>query len=94
MSGITNELAKKADSISNNFDNKELDVLLSSGEQESCSLLSGAIIASGIKARSWLGWQIPVITDSNHTASQIIKIRTKENKGRKNNRRRKTRRKR
>ena len=78
MSGITNELEKKANSISNNFDNKELDVLLSSGEQVSSSLLSGAIIESGIKARSWLGWQIPIITDSNHTASQIIKIKTKE----------------
>jgi len=78
MSGVTNELAKKASSISNNFDNKELDVLLSSGEQASSSLLSGAIIELGIKARSWLGWQIPVITDSNHTASQIIKIKTTE----------------
>jgi len=76
MSGVTNELAKKASLISNNFDSKELDVLLSSGEQVSSSLLSGAIIESGIKARSWLGWQIPIVTDSNHTASQIIKIKT------------------
>ena len=76
MSGVTNELLKKASLISNNFDSKELDVLLSSGEQVSSSLLSGAIIESGIKARSWLGWQIPIVTDSNHTASHIIKIKT------------------
>ena len=39
---------EKSNSISSNFDNKELDVLLSSGEQESCSLLTGAIIDLGI----------------------------------------------
>ena len=76
MSGDTNELAKKSSLISKNFDNKELDVLLSSGEQVSCSLLSGAIIDLGLKARSWLGWQIPIITNDNHTSSQIMKIKT------------------
>tara|TARA_B110000438_G_C15743064_1_gene619394 strand:- start:141 stop:1355 length:1215 start_codon:yes stop_codon:yes gene_type:complete len=76
MSGATNELVKKANSISNHFDIKELDVLLSSGEQASSALLSGAIIESGIKARSWLGWQIPIVTDSNHSSSQIINIKT------------------
>ena len=60
MSGETNELESKSSSISKNFNNQELDVLLSSGEQISSSLLSGAIIDLGIKARSWLGWQIPV----------------------------------
>tara|TARA_B100001123_G_scaffold138448_1_gene160842 strand:- start:1917 stop:3131 length:1215 start_codon:yes stop_codon:yes gene_type:complete len=78
MAGETNQLLKKSDLISKNFDNQELDVLLSSGEQVSCSLLSGAIIDLGIKARSWMGWQIPVITNNNHTASQIMKIKTNE----------------
>ena len=76
MSDTTNELKKKSNFISNNFDKKELDVLLSSGEQVSSSLLSGAIIDLGIEARSWLGWQIPIITDNNYTASSIIKIKT------------------
>ena len=78
MSGITDELKTKSDLISKNFDNKELDVLLSSGEQVSCSLLSGALINLGIKARSWLGWQIPIITNNNHTSSQILQIKTEE----------------
>jgi len=78
MSGVTDELKAKSVSISKNFDNKELDVLLSSGEQVSCSLLSGAIIDLGLKARSWLGWQIPILTDDNHTSSQIMKIKTDE----------------
>jgi len=55
-----------------------LDVLLSSGEQASSSLLSATLIELGIKARSWLGWQIPIITDKNHTSSKIIKIKTDE----------------
>ena len=78
MSGETNSLKKKSESISKNFDNRELDVLLSSGEQASSSLLSGALISLGLKSRSWLGWQIPIITDNNYTASQIIEIKTKE----------------
>ena len=55
MSGATDELKTKSDLISKNFDNKELDVLLSSGEQVACSLLSGALIDLEVKARSWLG---------------------------------------
>ena len=78
MSGVTNELNSKSNKISKNFDSKELDTLLSSGEQISCSLLSGALIDLGIKARSWLGWQIPILTNDNHTSSQIINIKTDE----------------
>ena len=78
MAGATDLLKEKSNLISNNFDNKELDVLLSSGEQVSCSLLSGAIIDLGLKARSWLGWQIPIITNDNYTSSQIMKIKTDE----------------
>ena len=76
MSNVTNDLKEKSSLISKNFDDKELDVLLSSGEQVSSSLLSGAIIDSGLKARSWLGWQIPIFTDDNYTSSQIMKIKT------------------
>ena len=78
MSGVTDDLVKKSNFISKNFDKKEMDVLLSSGEQVSCSLLSGAISDLGLKARSWLGWQIPIITNDNHTSSQIMKIKTDE----------------
>ena len=78
MSGVTDELKAKSGLISKNFDSKELDVLLSSGEQVSCSLLSGALIDLGVKARSWLGWQIPIVTNDNYTSSQIMKIKTDE----------------
>ena len=78
MSGVTDDLVKKSNFISKNFDKREMDVLLSSGEQVSCSLLSGAISDLGLKARAWLGWQIPIITNDNHTSSQIMKIKTDE----------------
>ena len=78
MSGTTNDLINRSKKISDNFNKSELDVLMSSGEQISSSLLAGAIIDSGIKARSWLGWQIPIITDDNHASSQIIQIKTDE----------------
>ena len=78
MAGVTNDLMSKSNQISKNFDSKELDVLLSSGEQVSCSLLSAALIELGVKARSWLSWQIPILTNDNHTSSQIIKIKTDE----------------
>ena len=78
MAGITNELNKQAKLVSKNFDSKELDVLMASGEQVSASLLSAALMDLGLKARSWLGWQIPIITNNNHNSSQIIKIKTEE----------------
>ena len=78
MSGETNKLAEQSKMVSKNFDNKELDTLLSAGEQISSSLLSGALIEQGLNARSWLGWQIPIITNNNYTSSQIVKIKTEE----------------
>ena len=78
MSGVTNDLVKKSSLISDNFRAEELDSLLSSGEQISSSLLAGAIIELGIKARSWLGWQLPILTNNNYTSSSIIKIKTDE----------------
>ncbi len=78
MSGATNDLMKKSHEVSENFNAKELDVLLSSGEQASSALLAGAIIDMGMNARSWQGWQIPIITDNNHSSSQIKGIVTDE----------------
>ena len=78
MSGVTNDLISKSNQISKNFNKSELDVLMSSGEQVTCSLLSGALIELGLKARSWLSWQIPIITNDNYTSSQIINIKTDE----------------
>ena len=78
MSGTTNDLINRSKQISDNFNKSELDVLMSSGEQISSSLLAGAVIELGMKARSWLGWQIPIVTNDNHALSQIMQIKTDE----------------
>ena len=78
MSGVTNDLIKKSKQISKNFDKYEYDVLLSSGEQIACALLSGSLLKIGIKSRSWLAWQIPIITKGEHKSSRIISINKKE----------------
>ena len=74
MSGKTNELIKLSKEISGEFNKRELDVLLSSGEQVTSALLSGALIKLNIKAKSMLNWQIPIITEGEHANARIINI--------------------
>ena len=71
MSGSTNELIKKSKKISNNFSDAEYDVLVSSGEQVSCSLIAGRLVHLGLKSRSWTAWQIPIFTENKHKFSRI-----------------------
>tara|TARA_B100001029_G_scaffold178201_1_gene184380 strand:- start:416 stop:1627 length:1212 start_codon:yes stop_codon:yes gene_type:complete len=81
MSGKTNELLEQSKNISDKFNTRELDVLLASGEQASSALLAGALIDLGIKSRSWLNWQIPILTDGENTNARIINMNiTKINK--------------
>ncbi len=74
MAGKTNELINLSNKISEEFNKRELDVLLSSGEQVTCALLSGALIKLDIKAKSWLNWQIPILTDGEHANARIINM--------------------
>ena len=74
MSGVTNELINKTRQISNNFDPSEYDVLVSSGEQMSCALISGRLNHIGIKSRSWLSWQVPIFTEGDYKKSRIVNI--------------------
>ncbi len=74
MSGVTNDLVNKSNNISNDFSNAEYDVLVSSGEQVACALIAGRLIHKGYNSRSWMGWQIPIITDDDHKYSKINTI--------------------
>ena len=74
MSGVTNELIRKTRQISNNFEPSEYDVLVSSGEQMSCALISGRLNHIGIKSRSWLSWQVPIFTEGDYKKSRIVNI--------------------
>jgi len=74
MSGVTNDLVQKSKKISENFSEEEYDVLVSSGEQIACSLIAGRLIHKGLKSRSWLAWQIPILTKGIHKNSRINSI--------------------
>ena len=74
MSGVTNELIKKSFEISDNFSSSEYDVLVSTGEQVACSLIAGRLIHKGYKSRSWLSWQVPIVTLGEHKNSRINQI--------------------
>ena len=74
MAGETNDLLQLSQSIANDFSKRELDVLLSTGEQVTCALLAGALIKINIKAQSWLNWQIPILTEGDHSNSRIVNI--------------------
>ena len=74
MSGVTNDLIQKSKKISKNFPDAEYDVLVSSGEQIACSLIAGSLIHKGLKSRSWLAWQIPILTKGIHKNSRINSI--------------------
>ena len=81
MAGETNNLVKLSQLINDDFDQRELDVLLSTGEQVTCALLAGALIKLNIQAKSLLNWQIPILTEGEHSNSRIINMNvTKINK--------------
>ena len=74
MSGETDRLIKLANGISSSPDDRELDMLVSTGERVSIALLAMALIDMGYKARSFTGRQVGIITDSAHTKARIEKI--------------------
>ena len=78
MSGVTNDLIKKSKLISKDFERAEYDVLLSTGEQAACALIAGRLNHLGLKARSWMSWQIPILTDGPYSNARINKIISKE----------------
>ncbi len=78
MAGDTNELIKKSKSISEKFIKRELDLLLSCGEQITSALITGALNELGVKAKSWMSWQIPILTEGEHTNARIINMSVKK----------------
>jgi len=78
MSGKTNELINLSKGISDEFDKREFDVLLSSGEQVTCALLAGALIKLDMKAKSLLNWQVPILTEGDHLNARIINMNVKK----------------
>lgn len=74
MSGKTNELVGWVKDASALYDTKEYDVVVASGEQVTSGLLAVALQEIGINARSWQGWQIPIMTSDAHGSARIADI--------------------
>ena len=75
MSGVTNDLINLVKETSENHQLSEYDTILSSGEQITAALLSIALQALNIKSRSWLGWQVPIITNNFYGKALIKEIK-------------------
>lgn len=74
MSGETNRLISLAKEIQSQPDPRELDVMVSTGEQVTIALLSMALIELGLKARSYTGGQVRILTDNAYTKARILSI--------------------
>jgi len=74
MAGETNKLVEYCRAISPLHDAREYDAVVASGEQVSTGLLALTLQAMGVDARSWQGWQVPVLTDETHGAARITSI--------------------
>jgi aspartate kinase len=78
MSGETNRLVDLAKALQENPDPREMDVLLSTGEQVTIALLSMALKSIGCDARSYTGAQVHILTDSAHNKARILDIDEKK----------------
>jgi aspartate kinase len=76
MSGVTNQLVDYCREISPVHDQREYDVVVSTGEQVTIGLLALALQQLGVDARSWTGWQVPIRTDDAHGRARIEEIDT------------------
>ncbi|MGN8159509.1 aspartate kinase [Salinisphaera sp. RV14] len=74
MGGETDRLTELASELSGRPVPREMDVLLSTGEQVTIALLSMALSHIGVKARSFTGWQVPIVSDEFHSKARIERI--------------------
>jgi aspartate kinase len=74
MAGVTNQLVAWVREASSLHDAREYDAVVATGEQVTAGLLAIVLQSIGIQARSWQGWQIPIVTDSAHGVARIKNI--------------------
>ena len=75
MAGKTDELVGWCKEAGSHFDNPEYDAIVASGELVTAGLLALVLKDMGLEARSWQGWQIPMMTDDAHGAARISRHR-------------------
>ncbi len=74
MAGVTNQLVKWCQDLSPLHDAREYDTVVATGEQVTIGLLAIALQTIGVDARSWQGWQIPIVTDGAHGKARVESI--------------------
>ncbi len=82
MAGSTNQLVGWVREASLLHDAREYDAVVASGEQVTAGLLAIVLQSIGVPARSWQGWQLPILTDNAHGAARIMEVRADEIKKR------------
>ena len=78
MAGTTDRLAKWTADITMRQDAREYDVVVSAGEQITAGLLALALQDLGVSARSWLAWQLPILSEKVHGNARIEEINCRE----------------
>jgi aspartate kinase len=78
MSGVTNQLVAYCNEANPLHDAREYDAIVATGEQVTSGLLAICLQELGIEARSWQGWQIPIISDDAHGKARIVEIKGEE----------------
>jgi aspartate kinase len=74
MAGKTNELVRWVSETSMFYDAREYDAVVASGENVTAGLMALRLQEMGIPARSWQGWQVPILTTSQHGAARFVEI--------------------
>jgi aspartate kinase len=74
MAGATNQLVAWAREAAPLHDAREYDVVVAAGEQVTAGLLAIVLEGMGVNARSWQGWQLPILTDNAHASARILEV--------------------
>src|SRR5688500_1426981 len=74
MAGATNRLVEWCRETAALHDAREYDVVVASGEQVTSGLLAIALQEMGVSARSWQGWQLPILTSDAHGSARILDV--------------------
>jgi aspartate kinase len=74
MSGVTNQLVAWCKDAAPLHDAREYDAVVATGEQVTAGLLALVLENMGVNARSWQGWQLPILTDNAHASARIMGV--------------------
>jgi aspartate kinase len=78
MSGVTNQLVAWCRDAATLHDAREYDAVVATGEQVTAGLLAIVLEGMGVNARSWQGWQLPILTDNAHASARILDVNGSE----------------